>query len=72
MDKVYDIYDMFVEEGHDMTEFIELIFGVLGVSGYMKMENIKVREDRPAEEVIHEIRMAEPEEEPKNEEKPLW
>lgn len=70
MEKVYDIYDAFVEEGHDMTEFMELMIGVLGVSGYMKMDNVQVREERPAEEVLHEIKMAEPEEEPK--ENDLW
>lgn len=69
IEKVYDIYDAFVEEGHDMTDFMELMIQVLGVSGYMKMENVQVKEERPAEEVLHEIRMAEPEEPEKKE---LW
>jgi len=69
IEKVYDIYDAFVEEGHDMTDFMELMIQVLGVSGYMKMENVQVKEERPAEEVLHEIRMAEPEE---PEKKDLW
>ena len=70
MEKVFEIYDAFVEEGHDMTEFMEIIMGVLSVSGYMRMDDVKVKEERPAQEVLHEIRMEEPEEKP--EEKPLW
>ena len=70
MEKVFEIYDAYVDEGHDMTEFMEVIMGVLSVSGYMKMDNVKVKEERPAQEVLHEIKMEEPEEKP--EEKPLW
>lgn len=70
MEKVFEIYDAYVDEGHDMTEFMEIIMGVLSVSGYMRMDDVKVKEERPAQEVLHEIRMEEPEEKP--EEKPLW
>lgn len=35
MDKVYDIYDAYVEEGKSMMDFMVVIMEVLYVSGYM-------------------------------------
>ena len=41
LDKVYDLYDEFVEEGNTMIELIPVIIDVLSVSGYIKMDDKK-------------------------------
>ena len=38
LNKVYDLYDEFVEEGNTMIELIPVIIDVLSVSGYIKMD----------------------------------
>ena len=39
INKVYDLYDEFVEEGNTMMELIPIIIDVLSVSGYIKMDD---------------------------------
>lgn len=41
LDKVYDLYDEFVEDGNTMLELIPIIIDVLSVSGYIKMDVAK-------------------------------
>ena len=41
IDKVYDLYEEFVEEGNTMIELLPIIIDVLSVSGYIKMDDKK-------------------------------
>ena len=41
LDKVYDLYDEFVDAGNTMLELIPIIIDVLSVSGYIKMDVAK-------------------------------
>ena len=41
LDKVYDLYNEFVEDGNTMLELIPIIIDVLSVSGYIKMDVAK-------------------------------
>ena len=38
MDKTYEIYDAFIEEGHSMTDLIPVIIDVYKVSGLIPEE----------------------------------
>ena len=70
MERVYDIYDAYVEDGHDMTDFMTLIMEVLSVSGYINMHKNEPVEVQPVK--VEEVK---PEpvkiEEPKKEDN-LW
>lgn len=41
MDKTYEIYDDFIEEGHSMTDLIPVIIEVFKVSGLIREEEVE-------------------------------
>lgn len=46
IDKVYEIYDDFIEEGHSMTDLIPVIIDVFKVSGLLPEDTEEVEEEK--------------------------
>ena len=46
MDKGYEIYDDFIEEGHSMTDLIPVIIDVFKVSGLLPEDTEEVEEEK--------------------------
>ena len=41
LEKTYDLYDLYVEEGNTFTDFIPVIMEIFKVSGFFKEEEVK-------------------------------
>lgn len=50
MDKAYDIFDAYLNDGHVMTDFIPVIIDIYRASGIMKSENTPEDDTEDAEE----------------------
>ena len=46
IDKTYEIYDAFIEEGHSMTDLIPVIIDVFKVSGLLPEDTEEVEEEK--------------------------
>ena len=46
IDKAYEIYDDFIEEGHSMTDLIPVIIDVFKVSGLLPEDTEEVEEEK--------------------------
>ena len=55
LEKTYDLYDTYVEEGNTFTDFIPVIMEIFKVSGFFKEEEVKnaeVLEEKKQKAVI--------------------
>ena len=41
MDKTYELYDKFVDEGHTLMDLVPILLDVFKVSGFFKEETIE-------------------------------